>query len=224
MDIYEALYTTRAMRRVRPDPVPAGVQARMLDAAVRAPSGGNTQGWRFLLVDDPEVKGAIGPLYRDSIEQLWKTVYAERIAAAEATPDDPVSVQMDKVRRSAQHLADHFEQVPLFLFAFVQHDPTGGSIYPAVWSAMLAARAEGLGSSLTSVLGFFHPAETLDILGVPRDEGWIMACCVSFGYPTGRWGVAPRRPAHEVSYRNRWGSPAGFEAPEPLWPPAPAPG
>jgi nitroreductase len=224
MDVYEALYTTRAMRRVRPDPVPDGVQARILDAAIRAPSGGNTQGWRFLLVDDPEVKGAIGPLYRDSIEQLWKSVYAERIAAAEATPDDPESVQMDKVRRSAQHLADHFEQVPLFLFAFVQHDPTGGSIYPAVWSAMLAARAEGVGSSLTSVLGFFHPAETLDILGVPRDEGWIMACCVSFGYPTGRWGVAPRRPAHEVSYRNRWGSPAGFDAPEPLWPPAPAPG
>jgi nitroreductase len=222
MDVYQALYTTRAMRRVRPDPVPADVQARILDAAIRAPSGGNTQGWRFLLVDDPEVKGSIGPLYRDSIAQLWKTVYAERIAAAEAAPDDPESVQMDKVRRSAQHLADHFEQVPLFLFAFVQHDPTGGSIYPAVWSAMLAARAEGVGSSLTSVLGFFHPAETLDILGVPRDEGWIMACCVSFGYPTGRWGVARRRPAHEVSYRNRWGAPAGFEVPEPLWPPAPA--
>jgi nitroreductase len=222
MDVYEALYTTRAMRRVRPDPVPAEVQARILDAAVRAPSGGNTQGWRFLLVDDPEVKAAIGPLYRDSIAQLWKTVYAERIAAAEATPGDPESVQMDKVRRSAQHLADHFEQVPLFLFAFVQHDPTGGSIYPAVWSAMLAARAEGVGSSLTSVLGFFHPAEALDILGVPRDEGWIMACCVSFGYPTGRWGVAPRRPAHEVSYRNRWGAAVGFEAPEPLWPPGPA--
>jgi len=222
MDVYEALYTTRAMRRVRPDPVPAEVQARILDAAVRAPSGGNTQGWRFLLVDDHEVKAAIGPLYRDSITQLWKTVYAERIAAAEATPDDPESVQMDKVRRSAQHLADHFEQVPLFLFAFVQHDPTGGSIYPAVWSAMLAARAEGVGSSLTSVLGFFHPAETLDILAVPRDEGWIMACCVSFGYPTGRWGVAPRRPAHEVSYRNRWGAAVGFEVPEPLWPPAPA--
>jgi nitroreductase len=222
MDIFEALYTTRAMRRVRPDPVPDDVQARILDAAIRAPSGGNTQGWRFLLVDDPGVKAAIGPLYRDSIAQLWKTVYAERIAAAEAAPDDPENVQLDKVRRSAQHLADHFEQVPLFLFAFVQHDPTGGSIYPAVWSAMLAARAEGVGSSLTSVLGFFHPAEVLDILGVPRDEGWIMACCVSFGYPTGRWGVAPRHPAHEVSYRNRWGAPVGFEVPEPLWPQAPA--
>jgi nitroreductase len=222
MDLLEALYTTRAMRRVRPDPVPDDVQARILDAAIRAPSGGNTQGWRFLLVDDPGVKAAIGPLYRDSIAQLWKTVYAERIAAAEAAPDDPENMQLDKVRRSAQHLADHFEQVPLFLFAFVQHDPSGGSIYPAVWSAMLAARAEGVGSSLTSVLGFFHPTEVLDILGVPRDDGWIMACCVSFGYPTGRWGVAPRRPAHEVSYRNRWGAPVGFEVPEPLWPQAPA--
>ena len=219
MDIREALYTTRAMRRVSPDPVPHEVQARILDAAVRAPSGGNTQGWRFLLVDDPDAKAQLGPLYRDSIEQLWTSVYADRIAAAEADPDDPESVQFVKVRRSAQHLADHFEEVPLYLFAFVQHDPTGGSIYPAVWSAMLAARAEGVGSSLTSVLGFFHPRETLDILGVPSDEGWIMACCVSFGYPTGRWGVAARRPVHEVSFRNRWGAPVGFEVPDPLWSP-----
>ncbi len=219
MDALEALYTTRAMRRVTAEPIPHDVQARILDAAIRAPSGGNTQNWRFLLVDDADVKARIGPLYRDSIEQLWKTVYADRIAAAEADPDDPESVQMGKVQRSAQHLADHFEQVPLFLFGFVQHDPTGGSIYPAVWNAMLAARAEGVGSSLTSVLGFFHPRETLDILGVPDDEGWIMACCVSFGYPTGRWGVAARRPVHEVSYRNRWGDPVGFEVPEPLWSP-----
>jgi len=219
MDLHEALYTTRAMRRVADRPVPTDVQARMLDAAIRAPSGGNTQDWRFLLVDDPEVKGRLGPLYRDSVAQLWQTVYADRIAAAEADPDNPESVQMTKVVRSAQHLADHFEQVPLYLFAFIRHDPTGGSIYPAVWNAMLAARAEGVGSSLTSVLGFFHPRETLDILGVPTDKGWIMACCVSFGYPTGRWGVAARRPVHEVSFRNSWGTPVGFEVPEPLWSP-----
>jgi nitroreductase len=218
MDTLEALYTTRAMRRVRPDPIPEAVQAVILDAAIRAPSGGNTQNWRFLLVDDPDVKAAVGPLYRDSIEQLWKTVYADRLAAAAADPDDAESVQMVKVQRSAQWLADHFEDVPLFLFGFVQHDPTGGSIYPAVWSAMLAARAHGVGSSLTSVLGFFHPRETLEALGVPEGEGWIMACCVSFGYPTGRWAVAARRPVHEVSFRNRWGAPVGFEVPEPLWP------
>jgi nitroreductase len=203
MDTLEALYTTRAMRRVGKEPVPDEVQAAILDAAIRAPSGGNSQNWRFLLVDDPAVKGRIGPLYRDAITQLWASVYADRLAAAAADPDDPESVQMVKVQRSAQW----------------QHDPTGGSIYPAVWSAMLAARAHGVGSSLTSVLGFFHPRETLDVLGVPEGEGWIMACCVSFGYPTGRWGVAARRPVHEVSFRNRWGDPVGFEVPEPLWSP-----
>ena len=86
------------------------------------------------------------------------------------------------------------------------------------WSAQLTARAAGVGSALTSVLGFFHGPEAYEILGVP-DEGWVMACCVSFGYPLGRWGVAPRRPVHEVSSRNRWGTPIGFELPEPLWSP-----
>jgi nitroreductase len=219
MDVHEALYTTRAMRRVKPDPIPPEVQARILDAAIRAPSGGNMQDWRFLLVDDPDVKTRLGPLYRDCLAQLWATVYADRIAAIDADPDDPVNVQTAKVVRSAQHLGDHFEDVPLYLFAFMRSDPSGGSIFPAVWNAMLAARAEGVGSSLTSVL-VFRLDETLDILGVPRDKGWIMACCVSFGYPTGRWAVAPRRPAHEVAYRNQWGTPLGFEIPEPLWPPA----
>jgi nitroreductase len=217
MDIYEALYTTRAMRRVRPDPVPVESQARILDAAIRAPSGGNTQNWRFLLVDDPGVKARIGPLYKDSIAQLWKTIYADRLAAAAADPEAESSIQMVKVQRSAQWLADHFEDVPLFLFAFVQGDPSGGSIFPAVWSAQLAARAEGIGSSLTSVLGVFYPKETLEILGVPEDKGWIMSCCVSFGYPTGRWGVADRRPVQEVAYRNRWGDPIGVTVDEPLW-------
>lgn len=218
MDVYEALYTTRAMRRTKPDPIPAEVQARILDAAIRAPSGGNTQGWRFLLVDDPDVKARLAPLYRDALSQLWATFYKARIEAAAADPESAESKQLAKVVRSADHLADHFAEVPLLLFGFVQYDPTGGSIFPALWSAQLAARAEGVGSSLTSVLGVFHGAETLEILGVPADEGWVMAACVTFGYPTGKWGVAARKPAHEVSFRNRWGSPVGFEVPQPLWP------
>src|SRR6478736_2543394 len=64
MDIYEALYTTRAMRRIKPDPIPTDVQQRILDAAVRAPTGGNTQNWRFLVVDDPGVRASLGPVYR----------------------------------------------------------------------------------------------------------------------------------------------------------------
>ena len=216
MDVYEALYTTRAMRRCLPDPIPEGVQARILDAAIRAPSGGNTQNWRFMLVDDPDVRGRLGPIYRDCLGKLWVTVYKDRIAAAQAAPDEPEHAQMLRVQRSAQHLADHFEEYPLLLFSFVQFDPTGGSIFPATWSAMLAARAEGVGASLTSVF-VFRLDDVLEILGVPKQEGWLFSSCVTFGYPTGRWGVAPRRPVHEVAFRNHWGSPLGIEIPEPLW-------
>jgi nitroreductase len=216
MDVHEALYTTRAMRRVTADPIPDDVQQRILDAAIRAPSGGNTQNWRFLLVDDPGVRGQLGPIYRRCLGMLWETIYKDRLASMEAAPDDDESVQMRRVVHSAQWLADNFEVYPLLLFGFVQFDPTGGSIYPSIWSAMLAARAEGVGSALTSVLLFENDA-VLDILGVPKDEGWIMACMATFGYPTGRWGVAARRPVHEVSYRNRWGAPVGFEVNEPLW-------
>lgn len=216
MDVYEALYTTRAMRRVRPDPIPVDVQRKILDAAIRAPSGGNAQTWRFLLVDDQAIKDRLAPIYRDCLSMLWASIYKDRIEQARANPEDPDNAQMLRVQRSAQYLADHFEEYPLLLFSFVQFDPTGGSIFPATWSAMLAARAEGVGSSLTTVF-LFRVNDVLEILGVPANENWNFASCVTFGYPTGRWGVAPRRPAHEVSYRNTWGTPVGFEIPEPLW-------
>jgi nitroreductase len=218
MDLDEALYTTRAMRRVKPDPVPPDAQARILDAAIRAPSGGNAQNWRFLLVDDRAVKKQLGPLYRASLDELWRTAYKERIAAAQASLEDTTSAQTLRVVRSAQYLADHFESVPLFMFAFAPNDRSGGSIFPAVWSAMLAARGQGIGSALTTVLGHYRASETLAVLGVPPDSGWVNVCCVSFGYPTGRWAVAKRTPAHEVAFRNQWGAPLGQEIAGPLWP------
>lgn len=217
MELHEALYTTRAMRRVKPDPIPMEVQTRILDAAIRAPSGGNQQNWRFLLLDDPAKKAALAPLYQHAMGQLWETIYKAQIDAAHATPDAPESQQVLRVQHSAQWLADHFTEVPLYLFPFCQYDPSGGSIFPAVWSAMLAARAEGVGSCITALLQFFHPAETLEILGVPDGQGWILSATVSFGYPTGKWGVAARRPVDEVSYRNTWGNDVGFSIPEPLW-------
>lgn len=217
MDVYEALYTTRAMRRVKPDPVPVEVQQKILDAAIRAPSGGNSQGWRFLLVDDRELIGRIGPIYRECIEFLWEHIYADRVAAADAAADTPDGQQWKAIQKSVDYAATHFDDYPLLLFAFDKDDSTGGSIFPAVWSAMLAARAEGVGSSLTSVL-MIKGAEVPDLLGVPADEGWRMACCVPMGYPLGRWGVAARAPAHTVSYRNQWGADVGFEIDEPLWP------
>jgi nitroreductase len=211
MDIYEALYTTRAMCRLKADQIPLEVQARILDAAIRAPNIG--QQWHFVLVDDPQIMSRLAPLYRTAFERLLESygTSIDELLSAEG--------EMARVARSGIHLARNFADVPLVLVAFGMNRD-GSGVYPAVWSAMLAARTHGVGSSLTSVLGFFHPKETLEILGVPDGEGWIMACCVSFGYPTGRWGVAGRRPVHEVSYRNRWGAPVGFEVPEALWSPA----
>jgi nitroreductase len=216
VDIYEALYTTRAMRRVRTDPIPIEVQQRILDAAIRTPSGGNGQNWRFLLVDDKDVIGRLAPIYQRSLQQVWDLVYKERLEIANADPDDPDNAQMLRVQRSAQWGADHFADYPLLMFSFSQGDPSGGSIHPATWSAMLAARAEGVGTSWTYAM-VFELDNLLDVLGVPKDEGWIFSSCVTFGYPTGRWGVAARTPVHEVSYRNQWGTPVGFEIPEPLY-------
>ncbi|MDZ4827724.1 MAG: nitroreductase family protein [Actinomycetota bacterium] len=216
MDVHEALYTTRAMRRVKPDPIPLDAQARILDAAVRAPTGGNMQNWKFMLVDDADMKSRLGPIYRDCLGRLWDTFYKDRLDAARANLDDPDSKQLLSIQRSAQHLADHFEGYPLLLFSFCQYDPSGGSIFPATWSAMLAARAEGIGASLTTVMAF-ELQKVIDILGVPGDQGWLMSSCVTFGYPTGKWGVAARRPAHEVTYRNGWGNAVDFDTSTPLW-------
>src|SRR5260221_1389753 len=182
------------MRRVRADPIPAQVQARILDAAIRAPSGGNSQNWRFILVDDPAVKAKLGPLYRECMTQLWATGYRERLDRARATPDDLASASLLRVQASAQHLADHFEDVPLFLMAFARNDPSGGSIFPAVWSAQLAARAEGVGSTLTTVLGSFRRAEAFQILGGPADHGWEIARYVYLGHPASHYGLAPSQP------------------------------
>jgi len=163
------------------------------------------------------VRATLAPVYQQCLAHLWAGPYADAQAAAHAEPESDAARGFFRMQRSAQHLADHFAAVPLLLFAFVRRDTGANSIFPAVWSALLAARAEGVGGTLTSILAFRTP-EVLEILGVPADGDWTMACCVTFGYPTGRWAVAPRRPAHEVAYRNRWGAAVGFEITEPLWP------
>jgi nitroreductase len=213
MDLFEALYTTRAMRRVEPTAVPQDVQASMLDAAIRAPSGGNSQNWRFMVVTDEPTRRAMGPLYRRAFEQLQTTLYAGRREAAEASGDAAAL----RVMRSSAWLAENFEQVPMWFLAFHRNDPSGASIYPAVWSAMLAARGHGVGTCLTTILGMFESMAVFELLGVPVDKGWSLAAAVSCGYPLGRWGVAERAPAHLVAFADRWGGDLGFTIDEPRY-------
>jgi nitroreductase len=208
MDIYEALYTTRAMRRLKSDPIPYEVQARILDAAIRAPHIG--EGWRFLLVDDPEIKAQFSPLYRQGFERMVGGRLEDVFGDVMKT-DTP----MGRTVRSGYHLVQHFAEVPLFLIGFGR-TKEGGGIYPALWSAMLAARAEGIGSTLTGFLQYY-PNEVMDILGVPKDAGWNLHGVVPMGYPLGKWGVGARKPVHEVAARNSWEGDLGFTVPEPLW-------
>lgn len=209
MDVREALYTTRAMRRVKPDPIPADIVARILDAAIHAPSGGNAQTWKFVVVDDRNVISRLAPVYKDAIDQLWKTAYAQQIATTQSAPEDPENAQWLRIFASAQWLADHFADVPLLLFGFGD----AGSVYPALWSAQLAARAEGIGSALTSVLGFFNRDDALAVLGTTAEQSGALLGCITFGYPLGRWGVAARKPISDVMFRNQWGAPLDVPAP-----------
>jgi nitroreductase len=208
MDLYEALYTTRAMRRLRPDPIPLDAQARILDAAIRAPHIG--QQWRFVLVDDRKLMAELARLYQRGWRQFLSTMGTD-IETLVALPGE-----MGKAGRSAAYLDAHFAEVPLLLIGFGK-SRDGSGIYPALWSAMLAARAEGIGSTMTGMLHSQVPQEVHALLGVPDNEGWIMHGAVPMGYPLGRWGVARRHSIDVVAGRNRWDGPLGFTVEAPLW-------
>lgn len=209
MDIYEALYTTRAMRRLKPDPIPYDVQARILDAAIRAPN--IEQGWRFLLVDDAEIKSQLAGFYLQAFDRMVGGYLGDRLTDL-LKADTP----MGRSIRSGVHLAHHFAEVPLLLIGFGRTSE-GSGIYPALWSAMLAARTEGLGSTMTGMLQSLFANEVFTILKVPPDAGWYLHGVIPMGYPLGKWRVAPRKPVDEVAARNTWQGDLGFKVPEPLW-------
>jgi nitroreductase len=221
MDVHEALYTTRMMRRLRPDPIPLDTQARILDAAVRAPNGGNTQRWHFVAVDDPTLIGQFADLFRRARAIEYEKFQAGDGPMVTTAPGVDSVAHIETMRRmkgSGDYLADHFEEIPLLLFVFAIDDLGGANIYPAIWSALLAARAEGVGGVMTMVLRNFTD-EVNELLGVPVEEGWSMSAMLTLGYPRGKWGVAANRhPVHEVSSRNRWDAPFGVCVPQPLWP------
>lgn len=213
MDLNEALYTTRAMRRVSTDPIPDDVVAAMMDAAIRSPSGGNSQNWRWITVTDRSMMSRLGSLYRQAWDELNATLYKGRREAAIERGDEAAL----RVISSSQWLADNFDQVPLVVLPYHRNDPSGASIYPGVWSLMLAARGHGVGTTLTTVLGLFRQNEVAELLEVPVEKGWTNAAAITCGYPLGRWGLAKRAPAHDVVFAERWGEAPAWTVEEPLW-------
>ena len=218
MDVFEALYTTRAMRRVSEDLIPDDVLKQMIDASIRAPSGSNRQGWKFIVVTDPDIKNQLGDLYREAWDFYIKEFYGGTSdLGASNVLDDEKAEQVIRITKSATWLSENFHKVPAMFVVLSRNDPTGSSIFPAIWSLMLAGRAHGVGTCLTTVLGMFKPEQAFKILNIPSDKGWKIDAVVTAGFPLGKWGVAKRIPVDEVTYLNTWGNETNWNLEEPLW-------
>ena len=218
MDVFEALYTTRAMRRVSENPIPKDVLKQMVDAGIRAPSGSNRQGWKFIVVTDPEIRNQLGELYREAWDFYVKEFYGGTSdLGASNVLDDEKAEQVVRITKSATWLSENFHKVPAMFVVLSRNDPTGSSIFPAIWSLMLAGRAHGIGTCLTTVLGMFKPQKAFEILNIPSDKGWKIDAVITAGYPLGKWGVAKRTPVDEVTYLNTWGNKTNWNLEEPLW-------
>ena len=218
MDVFEALYTTRAMRRVSEDPIPDDILKQMVDAGIRAPSGSNRQGWKFIVVTDPEIRNQLGELYREAWDFYVKEFYGGTSdLGASNVLDGEKAEQVVRITKSATWLSENFHKVPAMFVVLSRNDPTGSSIFPAIWSLMLAGRAHGVGTCLTTVLGMFKPEKAFEILNIPNNKGWKIDAVVTAGYPLGKWGVAKRTPVDEVTYLNTWGNKTNWNIEEPLW-------
>jgi NAD(P)-dependent dehydrogenase (short-subunit alcohol dehydrogenase family)/nitroreductase len=193
MPLEEALYTTRAMRRLRPDPVPVEVLERVVEAATMGPTGSFTQGWRFYVVTDREVMAQLGG--------LWSRVYDRlREGASEALPES--------IFKSCEYMGEHFGETPAAVFvgavgypgpdaSVVELATWFGSVMPAAQNLMLAARAHGIGSTFTTLI-LALDRKVKDLVGVPDDV--TLACCLPLGYPKGRFGRPPRTPVDQVAF------------------------
>ncbi|MGE3961164.1 MAG: nitroreductase family protein [Dehalococcoidia bacterium] len=210
--VLDALHSTPARRYLKPDPIAAEVIHALLDAAICGPSGGNTQAWAWMVVTDPELKRPIAEWYREG----WERAYGSRREAILAAEDGPISGGGGLGKRnflSAEHLANHLEEAPVWIIPILRgaaqsRSPrAGSSIYGAVQQLMLAARAYGIGATLTSLYAG-HEDDVKRLLGIPEED--LTMALIPLGYPAqGRWAQPKRRPVEEVAHLNGWGNAFG---------------
>ncbi len=216
--LFEIMYSLRSMRRLKPDPVPDELVWKVLDAAIRAPSGGNTQPWRFLVIRAADTKRFIQERYRRGWDRY---VQANLKAAAEAAVPmtEAEAAARAKMIGAATHLADHLHEAPVLLVVCMQPrkmdlppDPESqppspaalyASIFPAVQNILLACRAHGLGATLTT-LHLLYERAIKTRLGIPDDIETV--ALIPIGWPIGRFGPTTRAPIETVTYWDRWGT------------------
>ncbi|GIW15463.1 MAG: oxidoreductase [Tepidiforma sp.] len=213
MDLIDGIMTLRAIRRYTAEPVTDDEVLTCLRAARQAPSGGNIQPWQFLVVRDAATRAALGEIYRRAYDRYEPAM----LAATPPFRDDAEAERHRRTVASARHLAEHFAEAPvavLFLMPNISmtlRDAEGpldvgspyASVYPAVQNFMLAARALGIGTTLTTVIRIYQD-EVRQLLGIP--DRYEIAALVPMGRPRGRFGVAPRKPLGAITHWDRFGN------------------
>ncbi len=212
LSVFEAMHTCRAIRYLKADPVPDELIRKILDAAIRAPSGSNRQSWHFLVIKDAAT--------RKMLQEHYKRAFDAYLAMTGGNAPRPgVSVAtMDRVVKSATHLADHLHEAPVLIMPLLMNEQgvirgdgplqsmarksIYSSIYPAVQNILLAARALGLGACLTT-LHLMYEEEIAKLLGFP--ENVESMCLIPIGWPAAKLGPVTRVPIEEVSSLDRYG-------------------
>jgi nitroreductase len=220
ISLFEAIHSARSIRKLSPDPVPEALITRVLEAATQAPSGGNAQNWAFVVVRDAELRAKIGAIYRKGSD------IAAQVYAARGRPAHQSEAQYQRMMRGGGWLWDHLAEAPVILVvcAIQRAQPPreslppeidygaelayadrirGASIYPAVQNILLACRALGLGTVLTT--NHIRAEDELKaLLGVPDDVSTF--ALMPIGWPLQNFGPLTRKPVREVAFADRWGT------------------
>jgi len=216
VDLIDAILSTCAVRRFRPEPLDDEDVRTCLRAAVQAPSGGNIQPWQFVVVTDADTRRAIGAVYRRAYDRYEPAMAAIRPPARSSDEE----VAFERMRRSARYLAEHLGEAPVLVLvcmpaiSMTLTDAEGpldvgtpyASVYPAVQNLMLAARALGIGTTLTTVYRIYQE-EVRRLCAVP--DRYEIVALVPMGRPVHgptAFRPRPRRPADTVTHWNRWGA------------------
>ena len=219
-DLFEVMYSAGSIRRLRSDPVPDEIISKILDAAVRAPSGSNAQSWVFVVVKDAETRRQLGGVYKKASDILMK------LYAGAPRPPHMDENKYQRFMQAVTHLFEHMGDAPVLLVPCLKASMwtgasnlpadvkarmastarlAGSSIYPAVQNVILACRAFGLGTVLTTIHAFFEE-EVREILKLPADVQTY--ALMPIGYPQGHHYPVKRRPLREVacldSYGKQW--------------------
>ncbi len=212
-ELYDVMSTLRAVRKLRPDPIPSEVLDRVLQAACWAPTGGNTQPWRVVVATGDDAKQALQEIY----EPEWERYSAGFMKMMSGLPPEQLA-KWQRIVAAGDHLARHLAEAPAILMFCANPAMMaitdakldrvsmvgGGSVYPAVQNAMLACVQEGLGCTLTT-LHCLREDEVKAALGIPAE--WATVAMVPIGYPVGTGhGPITRQPPSAMAYRDRFGA------------------